>query len=344
MGTPSAPAACQARRFTVLPASWSSRHARGPIPALRALPPGCPRRAGRRRGAAGAPGGAPGEQFIFPAPTRLAEVYGDASPLGLLWTFMGYSTPYNVFTGLVEAGAGWPLLFRRTVTAGALLAAALVLLVPDLRRLADLVLFRRPTPALGPPERRRGPRWLHLAGRAAKALLITFLVLAIVRERYALWKNLDRLQARRQASPVSFYMVDAFLRNGRLVPAWPADPGRWQWLDVSGSQASVVLMSYESMAAAYDRARQVLTLYGAGHRQLGALACSTSDAGVLGRSRQGRQRFPGGNTRQNRSKPLPPGAPPLPLDRGGTPGPVTIRAPRLIITVPSSQFRRGAAC
>jgi hypothetical protein len=32
-------------------------------------------------------------QFPFPATWKLEQPYGDASPMGLLWTFMGYSTP-----------------------------------------------------------------------------------------------------------------------------------------------------------------------------------------------------------------------------------------------------------
>ncbi len=58
----------------------------------------------------------------FPAPVSgwLERSYGDSSPMGLLWTFMGYSTPYNVFTGLAVLAGGVLLLFRRTTALGAL--------------------------------------------------------------------------------------------------------------------------------------------------------------------------------------------------------------------------------
>lgn len=65
-------------------------------------------------------------QFPFPDITRLAEAYGDSSPMGLLWTFMGYSQPYNVFTGLAEFVPGLLLFYRRTATLGALLGAAVM--------------------------------------------------------------------------------------------------------------------------------------------------------------------------------------------------------------------------
>ena len=40
----------------------------------------------------------------FPAPTldRLMQSYGDSSPMGLLWTFMGASEPYTMFVGAAE--------------------------------------------------------------------------------------------------------------------------------------------------------------------------------------------------------------------------------------------------
>jgi hypothetical protein len=41
-------------------------------------------------------------QSQFPAPTllRLLEPYGQSSPMALLWTLMGASKSYNLFTGL----------------------------------------------------------------------------------------------------------------------------------------------------------------------------------------------------------------------------------------------------
>lgn len=51
---------------------------------------------------------------------RLMQPIGDASPMGLLWSFMGYSYGYNLFTGGAEVLGGYLLLFRRTTTLGAL--------------------------------------------------------------------------------------------------------------------------------------------------------------------------------------------------------------------------------
>jgi uncharacterized membrane protein YphA (DoxX/SURF4 family) len=63
-------------------------------------------------------------QFSYPSLHTFAEQIGDASPMGLLWTFMGYSPSYTHFAGLVETSAGILLLIPRCVTVGALVAAA----------------------------------------------------------------------------------------------------------------------------------------------------------------------------------------------------------------------------
>ena len=57
-------------------------------------------------------------QFPFPSLGRLTEPYGESSPMGLAWTFIGYSSGYNIFIGGAEVLAGVLLLFRRTTLMG----------------------------------------------------------------------------------------------------------------------------------------------------------------------------------------------------------------------------------
>ncbi|MGB3801636.1 MAG: hypothetical protein WA952_17600 [Lewinella sp.] len=65
-------------------------------------------------------------QFVDPPLMTYYETYGRSSPMHLLWTFMGYSRPYVLFTGLLEVLAGLLLLPRRTRTAGALFALGIM--------------------------------------------------------------------------------------------------------------------------------------------------------------------------------------------------------------------------
>ncbi|GGH15301.1 hypothetical protein FAZ19_06760 [Sphingobacterium alkalisoli] len=62
-------------------------------------------------------------QMPPPGLTRLMQPLGEFSPMGLAWTFLGFSKEYNIFMGIVEILAGL-LLFRRTVVIGALITLA----------------------------------------------------------------------------------------------------------------------------------------------------------------------------------------------------------------------------
>lgn len=66
-------------------------------------------------------------QFQYPSTMRLEQKLGDMSPMGLLWTFMGYSKGYTMFTGWLELIAGVFILFRRTMTLGLLMAFGVML-------------------------------------------------------------------------------------------------------------------------------------------------------------------------------------------------------------------------
>jgi uncharacterized membrane protein YphA (DoxX/SURF4 family) len=66
-------------------------------------------------------------QMPEPSPARLLEPLGEMSPMGLLWNFIGASLPYEHFAGLSEIAGGALLLFRRTTTLGAGIAAAVLL-------------------------------------------------------------------------------------------------------------------------------------------------------------------------------------------------------------------------
>jgi hypothetical protein len=117
----------------------------------------------------------------FPAPSLLTLVapVGNLSLQGLLWTSIGASTPYQIFTGVVEVIAGVLLVIPRTTTLGAILSLismshvfvlnmtydvgvkilsfqlaliSLVLLAPDFRRLINVLLLNRPAGVSSEPE------------------------------------------------------------------------------------------------------------------------------------------------------------------------------------------------
>ena len=65
-------------------------------------------------------------QFPQPSLILLTQEYGDSSPMGLAWTFLGFSTGYQMFAGFSEALAAMLLFFRRTTLLGALVAVGVM--------------------------------------------------------------------------------------------------------------------------------------------------------------------------------------------------------------------------
>ena len=137
-------------------------------------------------------------QFPPPSLVTLVNPVGNLSPADLLWTFIGASTPYQMFTGWAEVVAGVLLVVPRTATLGALIAFAdmvqvlalnssydfglkqvafhlilisLFLLAPDARRLAA---------AIAPAQPRANKRALALQLAFGVYLLAMFTRLALI--------------------------------------------------------------------------------------------------------------------------------------------------------------------
>jgi uncharacterized membrane protein YphA (DoxX/SURF4 family) len=248
-------------------------------------------------------------QFMYLHEKKLEEPYGDLSPMGLLWAFMGYSTPYNVFAGAAEAGAAVLLFFRRTTPLGALLAVAVMtnvvminfsydvfvklgalnlllmagfLLAPDLRRLADLLVLQRPTAPRSAAPAPQGPLWRRIGPLALKTLVIGYITISITKSCLDRWLQWDRIRSKAEAMYARTYEVDDFVRNGRPVPPSPHDASRWQSLEFRPQGTVVIAMDDRTYAVGYDAARQTLAVPSGDRKtSLGVLACSRPDADHL---------------------------------------------------------------
>ena len=60
-------------------------------------------------------------QMPFPNMSQLATPLGDFLPMRLSWMFIGYSAPYQIFSGIAEILVGALLMWRRTATLGLVL-------------------------------------------------------------------------------------------------------------------------------------------------------------------------------------------------------------------------------
>jgi hypothetical protein len=190
-------------------------------------------------------------QMVPPWLVKLVQPYGDFSPMGLLWNFMGSSTAYTIITGCVEVSGGLLLILPRTMLLGALVSlvamsqvfilnmcydvpvkllsfhmvlGALFLLAPQLRRLADVFVFnRRVEPVSG----------LRLFNR--KKLNVGALIFQLVFGAYVVEVNLKEVISEYKyyylaPTPPLFgiYTVEEYWVNGKSRPPLLTDETRWK--------------------------------------------------------------------------------------------------------------------
>jgi len=183
---------------------------------------------------------------------RLLSSYGESSPGGLLWSFMGYSKIYNLFTGLVEIAGGTLLFIPRLATLGAvisigamanvlmlnlgydvnvklyslnLLMMGVYLLAPEVRRLLNVFVLNRTAAPVehAPLFRKKGLSTGMLALQLGLLVAIGGSELYQSHQRYT--------HAGDGAPPPPYfgvYAVDQFIVDGQPHPAVFTDASRWR--------------------------------------------------------------------------------------------------------------------
>ena len=196
-------------------------------------------------------------QFPDASLARLVEPFGEFSPMGVVWAWMGASYAYNVFAGIAEMGSGFLLFFRRTVTLGALasiavllnvvminfaydvpvklysshlLLMAVFLLAPDLKRFLNAFYFNRAIPPanLGAWPATREYR-IQLG-----VLKTAFVALGVLSPLWDSWK-ISKQYGSTASRPALYgiWEVDSFLRGRESIPPLVGDSVRWRRMVVS---------------------------------------------------------------------------------------------------------------
>ncbi|MFN8573176.1 MAG: hypothetical protein U0132_14085 [Gemmatimonadaceae bacterium] len=193
-------------------------------------------------------------QMYFPTLSQLATPLGDFLPMRFSWLFIGYSTKYQVFSGIMETVAGLLLLFRRTVTLGLfaatgafinvvminmsydvpvklfashLLFACVFLLVLDAKRLMTFLVFNRAAPATNAYEPPFTQPWQHVARLVAKGTLVVLILILPFKDSYGRWQAL-RHEPPAEPFRVGVYDVQHYVVNGDTIPPLVADSLRWR--------------------------------------------------------------------------------------------------------------------
>lgn len=204
-------------------------------------------------------------QFSAPGINRLLQPYGSSSPMGLAWTFLGFSDAYNYFMGFFEAIGGVLILFRRTRLFGACIATAVItnivmvnfcydvpvklfstnlllmalfILAADATRFQNFFIFNRPVAPVVPVSIFRNRKW-NIAHKAVKAVfIVVFLVLMIYDNRdMAGYKEMDK-------TPMAgAYDVQTFVMNNDTLPPLTTDSVRWRRIIIGDRNASLRKMN-----------------------------------------------------------------------------------------------------
>jgi len=190
-------------------------------------------------------------QMPAPGPDRLIQSYGDSSPMGLVWTFVGASVGYEIFSGFAEAIAGYLLFWRRTALVGSLMAMAvlanvmalnyffdvpvklfsthlflfgLFIAAPDLPRLVGMLGFNLPTAADA-----RQPFWRRL-GWSPRLAPVGTLVLVGALTGFHVHDGLEASRVRGFLAEIprqeGIYVVRSFVQDGR-TDRENEDGARW---------------------------------------------------------------------------------------------------------------------
>lgn len=216
-------------------------------------------------------------------PERLSQTFGEASPNGLLWAFMGFSPSYMAFAGAGELIAGVLLCFRRTTTLGALIGIAVMsnvvamnfaydvgvkldamfyliglvyLALPDATRLASVLVLNRATRPAPRPVLATRP-WVHRLGVVVPAV---FGLLLFLRYGQESWARLHQSPGRLGPVPPLYglYDVEWAARNGVRHSLVPNDTTLWSRVAI-GRLRSTIRRSSGTLGfyvAAVDTARR----------------------------------------------------------------------------------------
>jgi hypothetical protein len=182
----------------------------------------------------------------------------------LLWTFMGYSLPYNIFTGLAESVGGALLFFRRTTLAGALVLVAVMtnvvmlnfcydvpvklyssvllahagfLVAPDAIRLVRLLLARA------------APRtWLGWRKWSALGIKVLFLGLVA----YGFYDEFGGRLSNASPNPkAGLWRPEEITRDGVVVPLLVTDASLWRSVSVT-PRGNTIIRTMDGSAKRYS--------------------------------------------------------------------------------------------
>jgi hypothetical protein len=193
-----------------------------------------------------------GMQMVFPSLHQLATPLGDLLPMRFSWFFIGYSGPYQFFSGLMEFTAALLLLNRRTVSLGVLMATGvflnvmmlnlcydipvkifsmhmvftcLFLLFNESGRLIDFFILNKPAPEGKIYHFKYTKKWMRTTRIVLKCV---FIAVVLVYPFYQDYQNSKTPPVAKQPVKNGVYAVTRYRLNNTDLPLSTLDTLRWQ--------------------------------------------------------------------------------------------------------------------
>ncbi len=196
----------------------------------------------------------------------LEQNFGDSSPMGLLWTFIGHSRAFTLFTAIAEITAGLLLLFRKTYITGALIAFVIMLnvflmnmcydvpvklfslhltlmslfiLAPSVSSIFNFIVLRKNI-TLQIIEIQFPKKWMRITRHTLKVLILLLIPVA------SLWGQIEYYNEQK----ISFQDLNAnytstqFIKNNDSLPS--TDTTRWDKLIIDEGYAKIITTANKS--------------------------------------------------------------------------------------------------
>jgi hypothetical protein len=195
-------------------------------------------------------------QMHFPNMSQLATPLGDYLPMRFSWMFIGYSEPYQIFSGVAETTVGLLLFWRKTALLGALLAvgvfanvvmlnysydipvkiystnlliASIFLVWQERKRLFAFFIQNSPTIPSPLFEKTFVIRWQKVTRIVLKTIFFLFTFGFTLADTYSYYQE-TKAQRTKVLEPIQpgMYHVELFVKNGDTIPESLADSLRWR--------------------------------------------------------------------------------------------------------------------
>jgi multidrug transporter EmrE-like cation transporter len=193
-------------------------------------------------------------QMPYPLLGQMATPLGDFLPMRFSWLFIGYSHPYESFSGVLEALTALFLFNRKTINIGIFMAcgvflnvmmlnlsydipvkiysinlflASIFLLLHDAKRLFAFFVWNKPVGTNQSWDWVPNKNWKKIGRWILKAVFFVMIIAIPFYEAYDAYQQ-EKNMTSFKPLPTGIYDVTSFVRNQDTIPALITDTIRWQ--------------------------------------------------------------------------------------------------------------------